>query len=41
MLDNTVGYLYVKDKEDLPEMTDRRVIMIREISDGWYIYKTT
>jgi hypothetical protein len=41
MLDNTVGYLYVKDKKDLPEMTDRRVIMIREISDGWYIYKTT
>ncbi len=41
MLDNTVGYLYVKDKKDLPEMTDRRVIMIREISEGWYIYKTT
>ncbi len=41
MLDNTVGYIYVKDKNNLPEMTDRLVIMIREIGDGWYIYKTT
>lgn len=41
MLDNTVGYLYVKDKKDLPEMSDSRVIMLREIGDGWYLYKTT
>jgi len=41
MLDNTVGFLYVKDKKDLPEMNDRRVIMLREIGDGWYLYKTT
>jgi hypothetical protein len=41
MLDNTVGYLYVKDKNDLPEMNSDSVIMIREIGDGWYIYKTT
>lgn len=41
MLDNTVGYLYVKDKKDLPEMSDNRVIMLREIGEGWYLYKTT
>ena len=41
MLDNTVGYLYVTDKKDLPEMSDARVIMLREIADGWYLYKTT
>ena len=41
MLDNTVGYLYVSDKKDLPEMSDRKVIMLREIADGWYLYKTT
>ncbi|ACU60993.1 hypothetical protein [Chitinophaga pinensis] len=41
MLDNTVGYLYVQDKKDLPEMSDNRVIMLREIGEGWYLYKTT
>jgi hypothetical protein len=41
MVDNSVGYLYVKDKKDLPEMNSDRIIMIREIGNGWYIYKTT
>lgn len=41
MVDNYVGYIYVKDKKDLPEMNADRVIMIREIENGWYIYKTT
>jgi hypothetical protein len=41
MLDNAVGYLYAKDKKDLPEMNSDRVIMIREIGNGWYMYKTT
>lgn len=41
MVDNTVGYIYVKDKKDLPEMNSDRIIMIREIGNGWYIYKTT
>lgn len=41
MIDNTVGYFYVKDKNDVPEMNDDRIIMIREIGDGWFIYKTT
>jgi hypothetical protein len=41
MLDNTVGFLYVSDKADLPEMNPTRVIMLREIGKGWYLYKTT
>ncbi|RZL39207.1 MAG: hypothetical protein EOO96_01210 [Pedobacter sp.] len=41
ILDNSVGYIYVEDKKDLPEMTSNRVIMLREIGNGWYIYKTT
>jgi hypothetical protein len=41
MVDNAVGYLYVKDKKDLPEMSASDIIMLREIGDGWYLYKTT
>lgn len=41
MIDNEVGYLYVKDKKNLPEMNLDRVIMLKEIGNGWYIYKTT
>lgn len=41
MVDNTVGYFYIKDKKYLPEMNPSRIIMIREIGNGWYIYKTT
>jgi hypothetical protein len=41
MGDNSVGYFYIKDKKDLPEMNPSRIVMIREIGNGWYIYKTT
>lgn len=41
IIDNTVGYLFVKDKKDVPEMNPGGIIMIREIGNGWYIYKTT
>lgn len=41
MIDNTVGYFYTNDKNSLPEMSSRNYIMIREIREGWYIYKTT
>jgi len=41
ILDNTVGYLFIKDKKDLPEMNPDRIIYIKEIGNGWYIYKTT
>lgn len=41
MIDNTVGYFYEADKNKIPETNPSRVIMIREIGDGWYIFKTT
>jgi hypothetical protein len=41
MVDNTVGYLYIRDKKNVPEMNSDGIIMIREIGHGWYIYKTT
>lgn len=41
VLDNTVGYLYIKDKKNVPRMTPGVFIMIKEIGDGWYLYKTT
>lgn len=41
MIDNSVGYFYCKDKNDLPEMSDNRYIMIKDLGDGWYLYKTT
>lgn len=41
IIDNTVGYMYVKDKKDLPKMNPSDIIMIKEIGNGWYIYKTT
>jgi len=41
ILDNSVGFIYTNDPRNLPRMSPNRVIMIREIGDGWYIYKTT
>jgi hypothetical protein len=41
MIDNTVGYLYVEDVHMLPQINASRVIMLREIGAGWYLYKTT
>lgn len=41
ILDNTVGYLYIKDKKDSPKIPSRTIIMLKEIGNGWYLYKTT
>jgi hypothetical protein len=41
ILDNTVGYLYTDTKMGFPGISPERVIMIREIGNGWYIYKRT
>ncbi len=41
ILDNTVGYLFIKDRKDLPEMNPDGIIFIKEIGNGWYIYKRT
>lgn len=41
ILDNTVGYFFIENKKDLPEPDPSRIIMLREIESGWYLYKTT
>jgi hypothetical protein len=41
ILDNTVGYFFVADPKDLPEMNDARLILVRPMGGGWYLYKTT
>ncbi len=41
MLDNSVGYFYCDNPENLPEISDSNFIMIRKIDEAWYIYKTT
>jgi hypothetical protein len=41
ILDNTIGYIYTDNETNLPEMSPSGVIMIREIGNGWYVYKTT
>ncbi len=41
MIDNTVGYLYIPSAQLIPKMNPSRLIMLREIGNGWYIFKTT
>lgn len=41
MLDNMVGYMYQPDSDKVPVINKSNYIIIREIGDGWYLYKTT
>ena len=41
IIDNTVGYLYVPPGKNPPAMSPSEFIYIEQITDGWYIYKTT
>ncbi|SEL53394.1 hypothetical protein SAMN04487910_2743 [Aquimarina amphilecti] len=41
MIDNTVGFFYIPNKQDVPKMNPSRIIMIKEIGNGWYLFKTT
>jgi len=41
ILDNSIGFIYTNDPKNLPRMSPNSVIMIREIGNGWYMYKTT
>lgn len=41
ILDNSVGYLYVPPGAKPPTMSPSKFIYIEEITDGWYVYKTT
>ncbi len=33
-----MGYLYVQNERDLPYL-DKRIIQLRELGEGWFIYK--
>jgi len=41
MIDNSVGYLYCNDPKCAPLMNEERYIMIRNLGNGWYLFKTT
>ncbi|MBN8824347.1 MULTISPECIES: hypothetical protein [unclassified Spirosoma] len=41
MVDNWVGYVHIPDKKDVPVMSAGHIILLREIGNGWYLYKTT
>ncbi|PIE50580.1 MAG: hypothetical protein CSA38_02085 [Flavobacteriales bacterium] len=41
MVDNMVGYFYLPNGVKLPKTNPSRLIMIREIGEGWYMFKTT
>lgn len=41
ILDNMVGFFYQPDKTKVPKMSKSGFIMIRDMGDGWYVYKTT
>lgn len=41
MTDNTVGYFFQNNKTKIPQTNPSQIIMIREIGNGWYMFKTT
>ncbi len=41
IMDNQVGYLFVPENGHVPQMDPKEIILIREIGNGWYLYKTT
>jgi hypothetical protein len=41
MADNSVGYFYVENEEDVPPMEHDYFIYIEKIFPGWYIFKKT
>jgi hypothetical protein len=38
---NTVGLLYQPNPAEVPDMNPKRIIVIKPLGDGWYLYKTT
>ena len=40
-LDNSVGYFYTTNRENVPSMSPSHFIMIKKIAEGWYMFKTT
>jgi hypothetical protein len=41
VLDNSVGYLYCEYPADRPKISENNFIMLKKISDRWYLYKTS
>lgn len=41
IIDNSVGYLYIPKGNEVPKPNPSRLIMIKEIGNGWYLFKTT
>ncbi|WP_139925408.1 hypothetical protein [Hymenobacter sp. DG01] len=39
--DNTVGLLYQPNAAQVPRMSPERIIMVKPLGKGWYLYKTT
>lgn len=39
ILNDQVGYLYTPNKKYLPELHPDKVMMLRSLGDGWYLYK--
>lgn len=39
ILYDQVGYLYVADEKNLPELNPDKVMMLRKLADHWYLYK--
>jgi hypothetical protein len=41
MVDNSVGYVYIPNKQTIPVMSPDHIILLRAMGDGWFLYKTT
>ncbi|TGD81629.1 hypothetical protein [Hymenobacter wooponensis] len=39
--DNTVGLFYQPDAQQVPTMSPDRIIVIKPLGNGWYLFKTT
>jgi hypothetical protein len=39
ILNDQVGYLYTRNKKYLPELRPDKVMMLRALGNGWYLYK--
>jgi hypothetical protein len=39
--DNTVGLFYQPDAQQVPAMSPDRIIVIKPLGNGWYLFKTT
>lgn len=38
-INDYVGFMYVEDKKHIPELNPNNIFMIKELGNGWYIYR--